>query len=111
MSTYVLFDYEKAEAPVPDFTGTGKVTCDAFDPETGYECTMPSGHEGPHVAGDGAHVLLVWIDASPRRFTTTVTIEAVTAAQAHRVLGERLLHDEDYGFDYSINYGDVQEDY
>ena len=36
------------------------------------------------------------------RFITTVT--GCDATQAETVMGERLLHDEDYGFDYTVGY-------
>ena len=41
-------------------------------------------------------------NAQTHRFTTTVT--GCNAAQAETVMGERLLHDEDYGFDYTVDY-------
>lgn len=25
-----------------------------------FMCTMPDGHDGPHVAGDGEHIVAVW---------------------------------------------------
>ena len=39
-----------------------------------------------------------------KTFEFTVTVEASTYDEALRVMQERILHDEDYGFDYSINY-------
>ena len=42
------------------------------------------------------------------RFITTVT--GCDATQAKTVMGERLLHDEDYGFDYTVSYEPVPSD-
>ena len=42
------------------------------------------------------------------RFITTVT--GCNAAQAETVMGERLLHDEDYGFDYTVGYEPMPSD-
>ena len=42
------------------------------------------------------------------RFITTVT--GCDATQAETVMGERLLPDEDYGFDYTINYEPAPSD-
>lgn len=42
------------------------------------------------------------------RFITTVT--GCDATQAETVMGERLLHDEDYGFDYIVSYEPVPSD-
>lgn len=42
------------------------------------------------------------------RFITTVT--GCNATQAETVMGERLLHDEDYGFDYTVGYEPVPSD-
>ena len=39
------------------------------------------------------------------RFITTVT--GCNAAQAETVMGERLLHDEDYGFNYIVDYASM----
>lgn len=39
------------------------------------------------------------------RFITTVT--GCDAAQAETVMGERLLHDEDYGFNYIVDYASM----
>lgn len=36
--------------------------------------------------------------------TFIVTVTGCDAEQAEQVMGERLLHDEDYGFDYSVNF-------
>lgn len=36
--------------------------------------------------------------------TFTVTISGCTPEQAARVIAERISHDEDYGFEYSIGY-------
>lgn len=33
-----------------------------------------------------------------------VTVSGCTKEQAERVMGERLLHDEDYGFFYTLEY-------
>lgn len=38
------------------------------------------------------------------KFTTTVTIETATLEQAGIVLNERLAHEDDYGFDYSLDF-------
>lgn len=37
-------------------------------------------------------------------FTVTVTIDCETEEQAHQVAAERLSHDEDYGFEYTVGY-------
>ena len=42
------------------------------------------------------------------RFITTVT--GCDATQAETVMGERLLHDEDYGFDYTVSYEPMPSD-
>ena len=41
-------------------------------------------------------------------YVTSVTIEAETLEDAERVLAERLGYDEDYGFPYTLGYGDPQ---
>jgi hypothetical protein len=38
------------------------------------------------------------------RFKTTVTIFARNRTEAEKVLAERLGHEEDYGFDYTIDW-------
>lgn len=47
------------------------------------------------------------ITGKPGTWTTTVTIEAATEDQAQRVLAERLGFDDDYGFAYSIDHGEI----
>ena len=37
-------------------------------------------------------------------YTYTVTVTTTTAAQADQVMVERLNVDEDYGFDYSLDF-------
>lgn len=37
-----------------------------------------------------------------RQFQYTVSVTADTRAQADQVIDERIHHDEDYGFDYTI---------
>lgn len=37
-------------------------------------------------------------------FTYTVTVEAPGEAEAEQVMAERLAHDEDYGFPYTVNF-------
>lgn len=39
-----------------------------------------------------------------KTYEFTVTVEASTYDEALLVMQERILHDEDYGFDYLINY-------
>lgn len=39
-----------------------------------------------------------------KEYTFTVTVRGCTGEQAQRVMAERILHDEDYGFDYEIDY-------
>jgi hypothetical protein len=41
-------------------------------------------------------------------FTFVVTISTSSQEQAERVMAERIDHDEDYGFEYTIAY--VQDD-
>lgn len=41
-------------------------------------------------------------------YVASVTIEAETLEDAERVLAERLGYDEDYGFFYTLGYGDPQ---
>lgn len=41
-------------------------------------------------------------------YVASVTIEAETLEDAERVLAERLGYDEDYGFPYTLGYGDPQ---
>ena len=36
--------------------------------------------------------------------TFTVTVQGCTREQAQKVMDERILHDEDYGFDYEVDY-------
>ena len=43
-----------------------------------------------------------------KTYTYTVTVTCDTAKQARRVMAERLSHDEDYGFDYQVDYEQVQ---
>lgn len=38
------------------------------------------------------------------KYSATVTINCSSLEEAEQVLGERLLYDEDYGFEYQINY-------
>lgn len=40
-------------------------------------------------------------------FTYTVTIHATTLEEAEQILTERLDHDEDYGFPYSVSWEPV----
>lgn len=42
-------------------------------------------------------------------YVASVTIEAETLENAEQVLAERLGYDEDYGFDYRLSYGEVQD--
>jgi hypothetical protein len=39
------------------------------------------------------------------KFHWDIEVECDTEAQAEQVIAERLSHDEDYGFDYRIEYG------
>lgn len=39
---------------------------------------------------------------APRQYRYIVVVECETEAQATRVMAERIYHDEDYGFDYTI---------
>lgn len=41
-------------------------------------------------------------------FTAIVTVTTDSQEHAEQVLSERLLHDEDYGFDYTVNYAELQ---
>ena len=41
------------------------------------------------------------------RFTFILNVETDTAEHAEQVVGERLGHDEDYGFDYSVYVTDA----
>lgn len=43
-----------------------------------------------------------WIITDPTVHTFTVTVSGCTEEQAEKVIAERLNHDEDYGFDYTI---------
>ena len=45
-----------------------------------------------------------WVITDPTVHTFTVTVSGCTAEQAEQVMAERLGHDEDYGFDYQIDY-------
>lgn len=40
-----------------------------------------------------------------KTFRYLVTVEAETVEQAEQVICERIMYDEDYGFDYSIDWG------
>lgn len=42
------------------------------------------------------------------RYSASVTVEAETLENAERVLAERLVYDEDYGFLYILKYDDPQ---
>lgn len=42
------------------------------------------------------------------RYTAIVTIETEDIDNAERVLNERIHYDEDYGFPYKIDYGELQ---
>lgn len=37
-------------------------------------------------------------------FEFTVAVECDTLQQAVKVMSERIYHDEDYGFDYTVDY-------
>ena len=39
-------------------------------------------------------------------FTFTVTVYTDTAGHAEQVMQERIMHDEDLGFDYTVNFSD-----
>lgn len=45
--------------PTPDVSADDAGTCEASD-GSGYVCTWDAGHDGPHVAGDGAGICAVW---------------------------------------------------
>ena len=38
------------------------------------------------------------------KFTYTVTVHTDTAERAEQVMMERIMHDEWYGFDYTVNF-------
>jgi hypothetical protein len=44
-----------------------------------------------------------------KRFSATVYVVAETEAQASQVLAERLAYDEDYGYDYRLNWTAPEE--
>ncbi|MBG6106594.1 hypothetical protein [Frigoribacterium sp. CG_9.8] len=44
-----------------------------------------------------------------KTFTSIVTIRCESLEQAEVVLAERLAHDEDYGFDYSVTENGATE--
>lgn len=46
----------------------------------------------------------------PANHTFTVTVGDCTNDQAHKVMTERLGHDEDYGFDYSVDWTEKSDD-
>lgn len=43
------------------------------------------------------------------KFQVMVTVDCETLEQAQQVAAERLSHDEDYGFEYRLDYGTVEE--
>ena len=46
----------------------------------------------------------------PRTHNYVITIVAKSQEEADRVMVERLIHDEDYGFPYTINYAPVRRE-
>ena len=44
------------------------------------------------------------MEAVVSEFTYVVTVQCESREQAHRVITERILHDEDYGFVYEIDW-------
>lgn len=59
---------------------------------------MESGHFGEIVRNYPERLMRV------EEFTYTVTIAAGSRSLADQVMAERIGHDEDYGFDYTIGY-------
>ena len=45
---------------------------------------------------------------SEKSYTFAVTVTGCTPEQALQVMGERIHHDEDYGFDYRIDFDENQ---
>ena len=41
-----------------------------------------------------------------KKYTFITTVEANSADEANQVIAERLGHDEDYGFDYRVDWED-----
>lgn len=63
-------------------------------------------------AGDTLDVLAASAtdhECKPRDFEATVTVTCRSRHEAALVLAERLNCDEDYGFEYSVGYGEVRE--
>lgn len=53
-----------------------------------------------------AHPDVIAAEDDPlRHFKIEVVVKCRTAAQAERVMNERLFHDEDYGFFYRLTWG------
>ena len=44
---------------------------------------------------------------NPTTHTFTVTVSGCDYTQAHVVMAERIGHDEDYGFDYTLEWKDA----
>lgn len=43
------------------------------------------------------------------KYEATVLVECASPEEAEVVLNERLLHDEDYGFPYTVGYHSLEE--
>ena len=67
---------------------------------------FPNDDHVPYVTREGAEIAAAALaEGSPKVFRYLVTVEAETAEQAEQVMTERINVDEDYGFDYTIDWG------
>lgn len=53
-------------------------------------------------SADGKYEVVA--EEPPTEHTFTVTVSGCTWERAKKVMAERILHDEDYGFDYQIDF-------
>lgn len=68
--------------------------------------TYPDQPEARRIDFSRAVACPVHADAVVERHRFTVTVDGCTHDEAHRVMTERLGHDEDYGFEYGLDWGE-----
>ena len=73
----------EATQPLADIVSAGTLIC----PECGDDMELDSTHD---------------VRIEPNQFL--VTVDGCSQAQAEQVIAERISHDEDYGFSYTIGY-------
>ena len=83
---YTCGDCEtEATQPLADITSVGTLIC----PECGNDMELDT---------------TVDIAPEPSEALFIVTVDGCSQAQAEQVIAERISHDEDYGFSYTIGY-------